>query len=167
MAKSLELNNELGIIDYCYEKATFDEVVKKDEATGLDIISTGGRANNPSQILSSGKLEEFFQEARSKYARIIVDTPPISAVSDSLLILPLVDGVLYTIKFNAVKRKAIMMNMRRLMDSSVPVFGAVLNSLKLSVSGYYYSYQYHKYKDYHYRQTPQAPAEPQASQKIS
>lgn len=167
IAKSLELNNELGIIDYCYEKATFDEIIKKDEHTGLDIISTGGRANNPSQILSSGRLEEFFQEARSKYARIIVDTPPISAVSDSLLILPLVDGVLYTIKFNAVKRKAIMMNMRRLMDSSVPVFGAVLNNLKLSVSGYYYSYQYHKYKDYHYHQTPQPAAEPQQSQKIS
>ena len=166
VAKSLELNNELGIIDYCYEKATFDDIVKRDEKSGLDIISTGGRANNPSQILSSGRLEDFFQEARAKYARIIVDTPPISAVSDSLLILPLVDGVLYTIKFNAVKRKAIMMNMRRLMDSSVPVFGAVLNSLKLSVSGYYYSYQYHKYKDYHYRQTPQPPPEPQ-QQKIS
>jgi polysaccharide biosynthesis transport protein len=159
IAKSLALNNELGIIDFCYEKASFDEIVKTDEVTGLDIVSTGGRANNPSQILSSGKIEEFFQMARARYARIIVDTPPISAVSDSLLILPLMDGVLYTIKFNAVKRKAIGMNVRRLMDSNVPVLGAVLNSLKLSVSGYYYSYQYHKYKDYHYHQRPEQPVD--------
>lgn len=164
IAKSLGLGNELGLIDFCYEKASFDEILKTDQQTGLDIVSTGGRANNPSQILSSGKLEEFISIARSRYARIIIDTPPISAVSDSLLILPLVDGVLYTIKFNAVKRKAITMNMRRLMDSSVPVFGAVLNSLKLSVSGYYYSYQYHKYKDYHYRQAPQ---QPEDAKKIS
>ncbi|MCB1121863.1 MAG: polysaccharide biosynthesis tyrosine autokinase, partial [Verrucomicrobiae bacterium] len=164
IAKSLKLNNELGIIDYCYEKAGFDDLIKPDAQTGLDIVSTGGRANNPSQILSSGKIEEFFQEARRRYDRIIVDTPPISAVSDSLLILPLMDGVLYTIKFNAVKRKSIVMNIRRLMDSNVPILGAVLNSLKLSVSGYYYSYQYHKYKDYHYRQTPQPPAD---MQKIS
>ena len=159
VAKSLGLKNELGVIDFCYEKATFDEIIQKDPVTGLDIITTGGRANNPSQILSSHKFEEFIQIARSRYTRVIVDTPPISAVSYSLLILPLMDGVLYTIKFNAVKRKAIMMNMRRLTDSNVPVFGGVLNSLKLSVSGYYYSYQYHKYKDYHYHQTPIAAGE--------
>ncbi|MCZ6674998.1 MAG: polysaccharide biosynthesis tyrosine autokinase, partial [Verrucomicrobia bacterium] len=152
IAKSLGLSNELGVIDFCYGKASFDDIVKTDEQTGLDIVSTGGRAKNPSQILSSTKFEEFIQAARARYSRIIIDTPPISAVSDPLLILPLVDGVLYTIKFNAVKRKAIIMNLRRLTDSSVPVLGAVLNSLKLSVSGYYYSYQYHKYKDYHYRQ---------------
>jgi polysaccharide biosynthesis transport protein len=151
VAKSLGLNNELGVIDYCYEKATFDEIVKTDSETGLDMITTGGRANNPSQILSSTKFEEFIQIARSRYKRIIIDTPPLSAVSDSLLILPMVDGVLYTIKFNAVKRRSIAINMRRLVDSNIPVFGSVLNSLKLSVSGYYYSYQYHKYKDYHYR----------------
>lgn len=164
VAKSLGLTNEKGVIDYCYEKATFDEVIKSDPASGLDIISTGGRANNPSQILSSEKFDEFLQICRSRYSRIIIDTPPISAVSDSLLILPRVDGVLYTIKFNAVRRKAIAMNMRRLMDSDVPVFGSVLNSLKLSVSGYYYSYQYHKYKDYHYHQVPQSSEE---NQKIS
>jgi capsular exopolysaccharide synthesis family protein len=95
IAKSLELNNELGLIDYCYEKVSFEDIIKTDEKTGLDVVSTGGRANNPSQILSSGKIEEFFQTARTKYSRIIVDTPPISAVSDSLLILPLMDGVLY------------------------------------------------------------------------
>ena len=155
------MNNELGIIDYCYEKASLQDIIKTDEQSGLDVVSTGGRANNPSQILSSAKLEAFFQEVRLTYARIIIDTPPISAVSDSLLVLPHVDGVLYTIKFNAVKRKAITMNMRRLMDSNVPVFGAVLNSLKLSVSGYYYSYQYHKYKDYHYHQIPQQESEVQ------
>ncbi|MDA0348520.1 MAG: polysaccharide biosynthesis tyrosine autokinase [Verrucomicrobia bacterium] len=154
VAKSLGLNNELGVIDYCYEKATFDEIVKSDTETGLDLITTGGRANNPSQILSSSKFEEFLQIARSRYERIIIDTPPLSAVSDSLLILPLVDGVLYTIKFNAVNRKAILVNMRRLVDSEVPVFGSVLNSLKLSVSGYYYSYQYHRYKDYYHHQVP-------------
>jgi len=150
VAKSLGLKNELGVIDYCYEKASFDEVVVKDAVEGLDVIPTGGRANNPSQILSSGKFEEFLKEARTRYSRIIIDTPPVSAVSDSLLVLPLVDGVIYTIKFNAVKRKTVAINMRRLTDSNVPIFGAVLNNLKLSVSGYYYSsYHYHKYRDYH------------------
>ncbi len=153
IAKSLMMKNELGVIDYCYEKVTFDEIIQHDETSGLDVISSGGRATNPSQILSSHKFAEFMQEARSKYSRIIIDTPPISAVSDSLLVLPLTDGVIYTIKFNAVKRKAAALNIRRLKDSSVPVFGAVLNNLKLAVSGYYYSYQYHKYQDYHYHKS--------------
>ncbi len=146
------LENDLGIIDYCFEKANFDQVVQRAEQTGLHIIPTGGSASNPSQVLSSQNFEKLLHEARGRYSRILIDTPPISVVSDSLLVLPLVDGVLYTVKFNAVQRKTIAVNIRRIMDSSVPIFGAILNNLKLSVSGYYYTYQHHKYRDYHYRQ---------------
>ncbi|HLS28824.1 MAG TPA: sugar tyrosine-protein kinase, partial [Opitutales bacterium] len=87
---------------------------------------------------------------RKKYDRIVFDTPPLAAVSDALIILPLVDGCLFTIKFNKVKRSAAKHNSRRLLDSNVPVFGAVLNNLSLSVSGYYYAQYYDKsYYEYY------------------
>jgi polysaccharide biosynthesis transport protein len=91
-------------------------------------------------------------ELRLRYDRVIIDTPPIATVSDALNILPLVDGVLLVIRFNMVKRKTAAVNLKRLRDSNVPIFGAILNNLNTHVAGYYYSHYYDKsYKSYeHY-----------------
>ncbi len=159
--KSLELENKAGVIDYCVQETPFDEIVQKDISPNLDVLSTGGRAKNPTQILSSKNFEKLVAEARRRYDRIIFDTPPLAAVSDALIILPLVDGVLFTIKFNKVKRKAAKLNARRLMESNVPVFGAVLNNLNLSVSQYYYAQYYDKsYYDYYSPKSKKAAEEP-------
>ncbi|HLS27573.1 MAG TPA: polysaccharide biosynthesis tyrosine autokinase [Opitutales bacterium] len=150
--KSLQLENKAGVIDVCVDEMPFEEAVQKNihKNGNLDVLTTGGRAKNPTQILSSKNFERLVAEARKKYDRIVFDTPPLAAVSDALIILPLVDGCLFTIKFNKVKRSAAKHNSRRLLDSNVPVFGAVLNNLSLSVSGYYYAQYYDKsYYEYY------------------
>jgi Mrp family chromosome partitioning ATPase len=71
-------------------------------------------------------------------------------VSDALIVLPLVDGSIFTIYFNKVRRKAAQFAAKKLLDANVPSFGAVLNGLNLAVSGYYYAQYYDKsYKDYY------------------
>lgn len=85
-----------------------------------------------------------------RYDRVIIDTPPLAAVSDAMAVLPLVDGSIFTVMFNHVRRKAAQFCARRLLDANIPCFGAVLNALNLSVSGYYYEQYYDKsYKDYY------------------
>jgi Mrp family chromosome partitioning ATPase len=80
----------------------------------------------------------------------VIDTPPLAAVSDALNLLSLVDGVLYVIKFNTVKRKTAIVNVRRLWESNTPVFGAILNNITSSLSSYYYSHYSDKsYQDYY------------------
>ena len=60
------------------------------------------------------------------------------------------DGVMYVVKFNTVKRKTAKLNVRRLLDSNTPVFGAILNNINLSISSYYYSNYYDSsYSDYY------------------
>lgn len=158
--KSLELENAKGVIDVCVNEVPFEDVVQKDVLPNCDVLTTGGRAKNPTQILSSKNFERLIADVRKHYDRIIFDTPPLAAVSDALIILPLVDGVLFTIKFNKVKRTAAKHNARRLLDSNVPVFGAVLNSLTLSASGYYYAQYYDKsYYDYYAPNSKKAKAE--------
>ena len=76
--------------------------------------------------------------------------PPLAAVSDALVILPLVDGALFAIFFNKVRRKAAQFAAQKLLESNVPIYGAILNGLNLAVSGYYYAQYYDKsYKDYY------------------
>ncbi len=148
--KSFRRENLKGVIDVCSGAATLDEVTLREVQPNLDIIPTGGRAKNPTQILNNKSFEIMISDLRKRYDRIFIDTPPLAAVSDALVVLPLVDGSIFTIFFNKVRRKAAQAAARRLLDSNVTCFGAVLNGLNLAVSGYYYAQYYDKsYKDYY------------------
>lgn len=148
--KSFRIENLKGVIDVCAGTASLEDVTIKNLHPGLDIIPAGGRAKNPTQILNSKGFEVMISELRKKYDRVFFDTPPLAAVSDALIILPLVDGSMFTIYFNRVRRKAAQFAARRLLEVNVPCFGAVLNGLNLTVSGYYYAQYYDKsYKDYY------------------
>ena len=159
--KSFRLENLKGVIDICAGTQTIDQVVCKSVHPNLDIIPAGGRAKNPTQILNSKNFELMLSDLRKRYDRIFIDTPPLAAVSDALIILPLVDGSLFTIFFNRVRRKAAQFSARKLLEVNVPCFGAVLNGLNLAVSGYYYAQYYDKsYKDYYVTMAKKDPGSP-------
>jgi len=148
--KSFRLENRKGVIDICAGTATIDDVVIRGVHPNLDVITTGGRAKSPTQILNGRNFESLIADLRKRYDRVFFDTPPLAAVSDALIILPLVDGSVFTIFFNKVRRKAAQFSAKKLLETNVPVFGAVLNGLNLTVSGYYYAQYYDKsYKDYY------------------
>lgn len=150
VGKSLELANRKGILQVLDGSSSLDDVIIKDFIPGLDVLVSGGRSKNPTQHLSSEKFENLIHELRSRYDRIVIDSPPLAPVSDALNILPLVDGVIYVIRFNMVKRKTASINVRRLRESNVPVLGAILNNINTSVAGYYYSHYYeHSYRNYY------------------
>jgi capsular exopolysaccharide synthesis family protein len=104
--KSFRRENLKGVIDVCSGAATIDDVLLKGVHPNLDVITTGGRAKNPTQILNNKSFEMLVSDLRKRYDRVFIDTPPLAAVSDALVVLPLVDGSIFTIFFNKVRRKA-------------------------------------------------------------
>jgi capsular exopolysaccharide synthesis family protein len=148
--KSFRIANQRGVIDLCGGETRVEDVVVTGLHPNLDIIPAGGRAKNPTHVLNSVGFEQMIADLRTRYDRVFIDTPPIAAVSDALIILPLVDGSIFTVFFNKVRRRAAQYAARRLLDSHVPNFGAVLNGLNMNVSGYYYGQYYDRsYKDYY------------------
>lgn len=153
IARSLQLENEYGLLDHIEKGVGLDEVIIKDVYPNLDVLPTGGKTKNPTQVLNSAQFEAMLAELRDRYDRIFIDSPPLAAVSDALNLLPLVDGILYVIKFNTVKRKTAVANVRRLWESDTPVFGAILNNISGSLSSYYYfSYSDKAYQNYYIQQ---------------
>ncbi|MGJ3242778.1 MAG: GumC family protein [Opitutales bacterium] len=150
IGKSLQITKPGGLVKCLEENGNIQDHITRDFFPNLDVLPAGAKAKNPTQILNSSKFEALLDELRNQYDRIIIDSPPLAAVSDGLTFLPLVDGVVYVIKFNTVKRKTAKVNVRRLWESSTPVFGAVLNNISASISSYYYSHYYDRgYKDYY------------------
>lgn len=137
-----------GLVDFCQHRATLDAVIAANVHPNLDVITVGGRAKNPTQLLNSKEFENLVAEMRLRYDRIVLDTPPLGAVSDALIALPLVDGVLYTIRFDTVKRSMVQACTRRLLTANVPVCGAILNDTTGSPDGAYYGEAKKIFKDY-------------------
>ena len=150
VARSMQLENEKGHLGYLQSGESLDDLIVKEVYPNLDVLPSGGKSKNPTQILNSTKFQDMIAELRNRYDRIIIDSPPLAAVSDALILLPSVDGVVYVIKFNSVKRKTAVLNVRRLWETNVPIFGAVLNYVSATMSSYYYSqYSDKSYKNYY------------------
>ena len=147
VAKSLQLENESGVLDYIQGEGTFDSYIVKEVYPNLDVLPSGGKAKNPTAILNDNKFESMLLQLRDRYDKIIIDSPPLAAVSDSLNIVPLVDAIIYIIKYDSVKKSLANSCIRRLWESKTPLLGAVLNNVSLGLSNYYYS-QYSANKKY-------------------
>ena len=148
--RSLGVENRNGVIDFCLKNTPLAGLIVTAIARNLDVLPAGGRAQNPTQILNSDRFESLLTELRQRYDRIILDTPPLAAVSDALIVLPFVDGSIFAVHFNKVPRKAAQHSARRLQETEVPCVGAVLNGVNPSQSGYYYGEYCDKaFKEYH------------------
>ncbi len=150
VAEMLELNNACGLID-CFERgAALDDVIVKQLYPDLDVLPTGGQAQNSTRILSSSKFADFLGELRMRYDRIVLDAPPLAPVSDALTLLPVVDCVIYVVRFDAVKRKTARYNAQSILDFPVPMCGVILNNMKRATAGRYFSHRYDRsYRDYY------------------
>lgn len=139
--RSLRLRMAKGVISYCVDGAKLDDIIAKDVHPNLDVIGAGGRAKNAIQVLNSKEFEALLAELAKRYDRVVFDTPPLGAVSDALNMLPLMDGAIYTIQYNRVMRRAAQRCARRLVAANIPVFGAVLNDVRVrGTSDYYVEY---------------------------
>lgn len=159
VAKSLDLAEHKGVIDYINGNDDLDGLILRNVLPNLDVLVSGGRSKSPTQALSSQRFENLIHELRMRYDKVVVDCPPLAPVSDALNVVPLVDGVLYVIRFKMVKRKTAAINVRRLRESNVPIFGAILNNINTNVAGYYYSHYYYdkSYEPYYQDDEDNAP----------
>jgi capsular exopolysaccharide synthesis family protein len=137
VAKTLELEEGKGITQYLQDKVTLEDAIHYSISANLDVLPVGSPCSNPTQVIGSKKFSEMISTLRQCYDRILIDTPPIGAVSDVLNFLPMIDGVLYVVRFNTVKKRFIRSNLFRLRESKVPVLGAILNQIGMRVVQYY------------------------------
>lgn len=135
---SLRLRSTKGVTGYCSQNASLEEIVTRNVHPNLDVIPSGMRAKNPIQLLNSREFETLVSELGKRYDRVIFDTPPLGAVSDAVNIIPLMDGVVYTIRFNAVKRRVAQRCVKTLFATNIPVLGAILNDTDSGITGGYY-----------------------------
>jgi len=142
--KKLKMENELGCLDIICGSASFDDA-KKSYNEYLDIITAGTQTNNPSELFSNDKFEEFLNEIRDSYDYIIIDTPPINLVSDALVIAQKCDGLLLIVRADITTYEAFKRTITSTTELNINVLGVVINGTDSERS-----YKYDKYRKYGY-----------------
>lgn len=137
-----DLNNNLGLSSYLIGKATVSEVTQQTGTENLNLISSGPIPPNPSELIETDKMTEFFREVESQYDVIIVDTPPVGLVTDALILTQFSDVNLYVIRQRYTNKNHLELINQLYKDKKVSDIGIIVNDLREQKIGYKYGYSY-------------------------
>ena len=111
----------------------------------LVAIPTGPLPPNPADLLSSHRLAEAIAELRTKFKFVVMDSPPIMAATDAVILSVHADGVLLVVRSGETPKAAFARTRDLLNNVKCRVLGVVLNAVNPSAPDYYYSYRYYPY----------------------
>ena len=138
-------NDRRGVTSYLTNKiASLNDIIIKDAIEGVDIIFSGPQPPNPAEIVISTRMEEFINELRQHYDYVILDSVPILAVADAVVIDPLVDLTLYVIRQGRLYRDQLADIERMHTEKRIHNLGVVFNGVRESKHGYGYGYGYYE-----------------------
>lgn len=122
------------------------EVVNETEIPNLSVIGSGPFPPNPSELLGSNAMREVLREAGERFDIVLLDSPPLLAVTDAAVLSTLVDGALLVVRMGATPRTSVRRAVGQLHTVHGRVVGAVLNDVDFSRGGYgNYGYYYYYY----------------------
>jgi polysaccharide biosynthesis transport protein len=146
-----------GLSSYLAGVSTLDLVTVAHHAIpNLVAIPTGPLPPNPADLLSSHKLADAINQLRTQYKFIVIDSPPIMAATDAVIVSVQADGVLLVVRSGETPKEAFTRARDLLTSVKCRLLGVVLNAVDSSAPDYYYSYRYYPYS---YGYGPQEAAE--------
>jgi len=149
------LSNQVGLVSHLTSNVDGGEVVQASTIPNLWVTPSGPIAPNPSELLSSDRMQEWLRAARSRFEYIIIDTPPSLAVTDSTIVGVMADGVVLTLRSGKVTREEARLCRDRLRQAGTRILGAVLNRYRSTHSGL--GKRYRAYETYVAADKPAAP----------
>jgi capsular exopolysaccharide synthesis family protein len=135
----------LGLVNYLAANIPLDDVIQETQVPNLSLILSGPTPPNPSELLGSDRMKHLIHEIRARFAFVIFDSPPVMAVTDSIVLAANADGVVLCVHGGQTPRDIVQRAAERLRQSNIPVLGALLNNLDLQQYGYSFKKSYYDY----------------------
>ncbi len=135
--KIFALSNEKGLSDVLSGKVAFGDAVQTYTSGNFDVVTCGQYPPNPSELLMHARFREFMTWASERYDMVIVDTPPILAVTDAAVVGSVAASTLLVARNNMTTVKEIQVSYGRLQRMGVKIKGAILNDVVKSSASYY------------------------------
>jgi capsular exopolysaccharide synthesis family protein len=151
MHRPLRLTNERGLSQVLTGQARVRDVIQRTVDPNLLAITAGRTPPNPSELLTSERMKTLLTNlAHGPFDWIIIDTPPVLAVTDAVVLAPLVSGVIFVIGAEMTRRRLAERAVETVVSTRPKHVSAVLNKVDFARNKYYYSRYYgHQYKNYY------------------
>jgi len=146
--KIFNLDDTNGLSQYYIGKATLDEIIHSGNQENLEIIPSGAVPPNPSELISSAKTDQLFDELKKRFDVIILDTPPLGVVADPILLARKSDTLIFLARQNFTIREAFTQTLNHIEDEGIKSVGVLFNDLIVKRGkrglkyGYGYGYRY-------------------------
>jgi capsular exopolysaccharide synthesis family protein len=141
--KAFGVDNHHGLTNVLAGGETPLNVTQKSSVANLYFMPSGPLPPNPSELLSSNKMKQLLELARSKFDYIIIDSPPILGLADVLVIANLVDAFVLQIHAGSTRRATVQAALKRLLAVRVKPLGCMLTRVRHGTQGYGYNYDYY------------------------
>lgn len=136
-----------GLANYLTGTDALSHCIVENIKPNVDLMPAGAIPLNPLELLASPKFAELLAELKGQYSKIIIDTPPVHAVSDALVMSSHGDAVVVVVKANHTRTEEIKLTLAKLTQARAKVFGVVLNQFNTDEARQYYG-QYGYYEAY-------------------
>ncbi len=138
--------NEKGLTNYLAGQVDISEIVEIDVDTGVHFICAGAHAPNPPDLLGSQQMRQLLQMMAHQYDIVVLDTPPLLAVSDSLVLVRSVDKTIFLVRWEKTRRDTALAGLKQLIDAGADLAGVVMTQVDTrkqarygeGAYGYYY-----------------------------
>jgi polysaccharide biosynthesis transport protein len=140
--KVFSLPNNKGLTNYLASGDHPANVTKTTAIKGLFVITSGPVPPNPAELLSGGKMVDLASLAAKRFDYVIVDSPPVLGLADSIILADVAQITLLVVSANSTRSGALEASLKRLCHSRANILGSVLTKLDLNKSSYGYDYHY-------------------------
>ena len=155
VAKKLKLQNNVGLSNLLTDsKVSTAETINRGAFGGVDVLTSGTIPPNPSELLESERMKQLLASYSEVFDYIVIDLPPVTAVTDALIVSRYIDGLIIVTRHEHTDRTALSETIRQLRLAGARMLGFVYNGKYLSGGAYtnkYYKYKYRYGYKYRYR----------------
>ena len=142
MHKYFNLDVKPGLSELLSNQADLSQVIHQTDVAGLSLITRGKNPTNPSEMLSSQQFKLLLENLDQQYDHIIIDTPPVLAVTDGIIISQYAGVNLLVARYAKSQMKELELSLNRFEQAGVKVNGFILNDIQRASAGYGYGYNY-------------------------
>ena len=144
------IDNKIGLSNYLSEDIEVNKIIKKTDIKNLNIINSGPIPPNPSELLSKNKMKELIISLKKSFDYVIIDTPPIGIVSDSIVLTEFSDLNIFLVRQNFTKKRLLENINDFYVSKKIKNLCILLNEIKgPDPYGYRYGYSYDNYSEYY------------------
>ncbi|PSU57809.1 polysaccharide biosynthesis tyrosine autokinase [Photobacterium phosphoreum] len=145
MERQFCVSSKDGLSDYLSGQKNITDIIKQSGIDNLDFISRGDTPPNPSELLMHPRFSELMAWVSANYDIVVIDTPPILAVTDAAVVGAHAGTTLMVGRFEKSVVKEVEISKQRFEQNGIEVKGFILNAVVRKASGYYGNYGYYQY----------------------